>query len=382
VLLDELGAGTDPGEGAALGSAVLEELADRGCHVLATTHLDGLKLFVAQDDRMLNGAVEFDLDRLRPAYRLQVGLPGRSFALEIASRLGIAPATIARARQLAGDSSAGVAALLDRLRALEQERAAAAESRAAAERLLGELGARRESLQGRADRLVAEIAADARRQAEAAVAALKQGQSIQAARRAIARIPLVAEERLKDLPALAAPGGEQASLPVVEPGQRVWLRHLGQTGTVLSVPSPDGPVEVQVSLGRVRVPLEKLFPASPATAARREAVITWHAGAGEDLRPEINVIGCTVEEAEAQVSRYLDDAALGGLSRVRIIHGKGTGRLRRGLAAFLQTHPLVAGFQLASFDEGGAGATVVELGARPSQPGTGSESAGEGVETA
>lgn len=381
VLMDELGAGTDPGEGAALGGAVLEELAERGCHVLATTHLDDLKLFVAQDDRMLNGAVEFDLDRLRPAYTLQIGLPGRSFALEIASRLGIPPATIARARQLAGDSSAGVAALLDRLHALERERAADTEAavreraaartaRTAADALLTELGVQRAALKRQAERLVAQIAAEARRQAEAAVAALRQGESIQAARRAIARIPSAAEARLAEVPEFAAPADERPNLAAVQVGQRVWLRHLDQVGTVLSTSDPNGLVEVQLGVGRTRVPLEKLFPAAPAPV-KREAPITWKAGLGEALRPEINVIGCTVDEATAQVARYLDDAALGGLSRVRIIHGKGTGRLRSGLASFLQTHPLVAGFQLAPFDEGGAGATVVQLGAAPSRAQTG-----------
>jgi len=375
VLMDELGAGTDPGEGAALGGAVLEGLADRGSYVLATTHLDGLKLFVARDPRMVNGAVEFDLDRLQPAYRLHIGLPGRSFALDIASRLGIPRSLIARARELAGDSSAGIAALLDRLQALERERAADAETasqeRAAAQEahqtaaaLLAELQTQRAALRSRADRLVGEIAAEARRRAEAAVAGLRQGRAIQEARREIAELPALAEEALGELP---EPEGAAAALEGVEPGQRVRIRHLGQTGTVLSVPGPQGLVEVQLGVGRARVPLEELQAAGPA-APRRETVVTWRAGAGDDLHAEINVIGCTVEEAEARVGRYLEDAVLGGLTRVRVIHGKGTGRLRRGLNAFLQLHPLVAGFELASFEEGGAGATVVDLGSKPEPP--------------
>ena len=103
-----------------------------------------------------------------------------------------------------------------------------------------------------------------------------------------------------------------------------------------------------------------------------EGAITWTAGAGNNLSPEINVIGCTVEEAIRRVGRYLEDAMLGGLNRVRIVHGKGTGRLRRGLGDFLKTHPLVAGFQLASFEEGGAGATIADLGAKsaPGEPPT------------
>ena len=120
---------------------------------------------------------------------------------------------------------------------------------------------------------------------------------------------------------------------------------------------------MQLPVGKARVPVTALSAAGPAIP-RRDAPISWTAGAGDSLTAEINVIGCTVEEATQRVGRYLDDAMLGGLARVRIIHGKGTGRLRRGIAALLQEHPLVAGFQLASFDEGGAGATMVDLGTR------------------
>jgi DNA mismatch repair protein MutS2 len=268
---------------------------------------------------------------------------------------------------------------MDRLHLLERQRsqdadAAAAEreagrvAREAAEALAAELRVQRESLRSRADRLLAEIAADARRRAEAAVAELRQGQSIQAARRAIGEIPGVAEDALAELPEPGEAAPQAAGLDVVAPGQRVWVRHLNQAGTVLSAPGPQGLVEIQLGVGRTRVGLDKLAPAAPA-GVKREAVVSWRAGAGDDLHAEINVIGCTVEEATERVGRYLEDAMLGGLARVRIIHGKGTGRLRRGLAAFLQSHPLVAGFQLASFDEGGAGATVVELGTRPAEAG-------------
>jgi len=162
--------------------------------------------------------------------------------------------------------------------------------------------------------------------------------------------------------AQAVPASEAAPAQV-EPGQRVWVRHLGQAGTVLSTLEAQGLVEVQLPVGKTRVPLEALAPAAPA-APQSDGGITWTAGAGDSLAAEINVIGCTVEEATGRVQRYLEDAALGGLSRVRIIHGKGTGRLRRGIAELLKSHPLVVGFHLASFEEGGSGATIVDLGTR------------------
>jgi DNA mismatch repair protein MutS2 len=372
VLLDEIGAGTDPGEGAALGSAVLEALAQRGCHVLATTHLDAVKAFAAQDPRMVNASVEFDLDSLRPLYRLHIGLPGRSFAIDIACRLGIPPTIIQRSRELLGDTGAEVAALLDRLQALEQRReadacevareaAAAAASRQAADRLTAELRQQVTAIRTQARRLVADIASEARRQAEAVVAELRRGGAIREAREAIHQVTRLAEARLAELPAAEPPAADTVALSRVHPGQRVWIRHLGQAGTVVSGAAAHGLVEVQLPVGKTRVPLEALAPAASA-APPAQGGITWTAGAGNDLAAEIKVIGCTVEEATGRVQRYLEDAVLGGLQRVRIVHGKGTGRLRRGIAALLKSHPLVSGFHLASIEEGGAGATIVELG--------------------
>lgn len=377
VLLDEIGAGTDPGEGSALGNAVLEALADRGCHVLATTHLDAVKAFVAQDPRMVNAAVEFDLDSLRPLYKLTIGLPGRSFAIDIACRLGIPPTIIQRSRELLGDSGAEVTALLSRLQTQEQrrdadaaeaarERAAAAASRQAAEGLAAELREQVTAVRARAKRLVADIAAEARRRAEAVVAELSRGGSIREAREAIRDVGQLADARLADLPGTNLGPANDVPPAAVEPGQRVFLRHLGQTGTVVSGATSQGLVEVQLRVGKTRVPLEALTPVPTAHAEPpSEGSVTWKAGAGDSLGAEINLIGCTVDEATGRVQRYLEDAALGGLAQVRIIHGKGTGRLRRGIAEFLRTHPLVAGFHLASFEEGGAGATIVDLGERP-----------------
>ncbi|MBI2115038.1 MAG: endonuclease MutS2 [candidate division NC10 bacterium] len=378
VLLDEIGAGTDPGEGSALGNAVLEALAGRGCHVLATTHLDAVKAFVARDPRMVNAAVEFDLDSLRPLYTLHIGLPGRSFAIDIACRLGIPPTIIQRSRELLGDSGAEVTALLSRLHAQEQrrdadaveaarERAAASAARQAAEKLALDLRDQIAAVRAQARQLVGGIAAEARRRAEAVVADLARGGSIREAREAIRGVSQAAEARLAALPVPeVSPGGEAAPAPV-EPGQRVFVRHLGQAGTVLSPVGAQGLVEVQLPVGKTRVPLEALAPvpaAVPAARPQSEGGITWTAGAGDSLAAEINVIGCTVEEGTGRVQRYLEDAALGGLTRVRIIHGKGTGRLRRGIAELLKSHPLVAGFQIASFEEGGSGATIVDLGTR------------------
>ena len=395
VLLDEIGAGTDPGEGSALGNAVLEALADRVCHVLATTHLDAVKSFVAQDPRMLNAAVEFDLDSLRPLYKLTIGLPGRSFAIDIACRLGLPPTIIQRSRELLGDSGAEVTALLSRLQTQEerrnadaaeaaQERAAAAASRQAAQELAAELREQVTAVRTRAKRLVADITAEARRRAEAVVAELSRGGSIREAREAIRQVAQEVDARLAALPAAELDAANDVAPSAVEPGQRVFVRHLGQTGTVVSGVTSQGVVEVQLRVGKTRVPLEALarVPATARAEPPSEGGVTWRAGAGDSLGAEINVIGCTVDEATGRVQRYLEDAALGGLAQVRVIHGKGTGRLRRGIAEILKQHPLVAGFHLASFEEGGAGATIVDLGTRQSEESTHQDPASQDMRTA
>lgn len=248
-----------------------------------------------------------------------------------------------------------------------RERAAAAASRQAAEGLAAELREQVTAVRARAKRLVADIAAEARRRAEAVVAELSRGGSIREAREAIRDVGQLADARLAELPGTNLGPESDAPPAAVEPGQRVFLRHLGQTGTVVSGATSQGLVEVQLRVGKTRVPLEALTPVPAGHAEPPSAGgVTWKAGAGDSLGAEINVIGCTVDEATSRVQRYLEDAALGGLTQVRIIHGKGTGRLRRGIAEFLKTHPLVAGFHLASFEEGGAGATIVDLGERPS----------------
>jgi DNA mismatch repair protein MutS2 len=198
------------------------------------------------------------------------------------------------------------------------------------------------------------------------VAELRRGGPARAAREAVGNLGRIALQELEDI-AAGLPEAESAGpLEAVAEGQTVRVRNLGQVGTVLSPANPQGLVEVQVPLGKVRVPLAELRPAESSAPPRAEPLVTWTAGAGDALSPEINVIGCTVEEGVGRVSRYLDDAVLGGLGSVRVVHGKGTGRLRRGLAEFLKTHPLVSGFHLAEFNEGGAGATVVDLGSQPS----------------
>jgi len=371
LLLDELGAGTDPAEGAALGIALLEGLLSKGALVLAATHLDAVKAYAFTHPEMENACTEFDLDSLRPLYKLSIGFTGRSYAIEVAERLGLPAPLAQRARELLGKREEGIPALLDRLREeqdrLKAEREALKRAYEEAEglkarytTLVAELQAKESHLHQETKRRLQELVTSARREVERLVAEIRRREG---SREAVKQ----ARETLEGLESVNLPSslGEEGepSGSFVEspsPGQRVWIRSLRREGVVVGS-GPRGIVEVQLSLGRVKVPRETLvsikelpqpspFPSS--SLIRPEEV---------ELSPELTLLGMTAEEAVKVTERYLDDAFLAGLKRVRIVHGKGTGALRRAVEELLKVHPLVEAFRLADFKEGGAGATVVEL---------------------
>ncbi|HWT77951.1 MAG TPA: Smr/MutS family protein, partial [Candidatus Methylomirabilis sp.] len=223
---------------------------------------------------------------------------------------------------------------------------------------------------------------DTRRRAEAILAEVSPRASVRQVREAIGQLARQADTGLEGLPTTEPTPAGQVDPTSVKPGQRVLVRHLDQAGTVLSEPTSQGVVEIQLRVGKTRVPVDALAPLPASSGLSEPAAVggvTWRAGAGDSLVAEINVIGCTVDEATTRVQRYVEDAALGGLTQIRIIHGKGTGRLRRGIAGFLKTHPLVGGFHLASFEEGGAGATIVDLGKREDRESSSGEAASQDI---
>lgn len=380
VLLDELGAGTDPAEGAALGIAVLEGLLAQGALVVATTHLDAVKVYAASHPEMENACVEFDLDSLRPLYKLSSGFAGRSYAVEIAQRLGLPDPLVRRARELLGKEGGGAASLLERLRqrevalraeqvSLERERREAARLHVERAEALRKLEIEAAFWRERARVELQGLVASARKEAE---------RLLQELRRKGGSREVIREVRER-LEALQAPPPfptwmKEAILPEargpLQPGQRVFVKDLAREGFIVEGPGPQqGMVEVQLPLGRVRVRREALVPLLDPQGSKGESP-PWPAFSPSfvslrgDLSPELNLIGMAVEEAVRTAERYLDDAFLAGLRRVRIIHGKGTGRLRQAVEKMLRAHPLVEAFHMASFDEGGAGATVVELSSR------------------
>jgi DNA mismatch repair protein MutS2 len=332
-----------------------------------------------------NGSVEFDLDTLRPLYRLTIGLPGKSFAVEIAARLGLPASVVRRAQAILGAGRPHLRAYLERLQQAAEELDAA--RRCAAEE--GELarGARAEwerrarSVAEEADRYrqeaqqaIREILAEGRRRIGAAVAELR-GRATRATPDVIPSAPKAAEALVGGLPELPEPPADALAPPhapglapeELVPGRRVIVPHLrSQHGTILEPPTPEGKILVQLGVGRVWVAASGLAaaPGEPPRRAGEGPAATVARPEAPAAGIEINVLGCSAEEACARVERFIDDAFLSGLTRVRIVHGKGTGALRRAVADLLKAHPLVEGFDLADQSEGGSGATVVTLQGR------------------
>mgnify|MGYP005840783281 CR=1 FL=1 len=373
VLLDELGAGTDPTEGAALAMAILEYLHACGVRTVATTHYTDLKAFAYQTPGMCNASVEFDDLSLRPTYRLLIGLPGRSNAFAIAARLGLEPAIIARAQRFVTREERRFEELLGSIaedaRAARDARRTAEELRAQWDRSKREYEAELARLKGekaeilRAARAEArEIVLRTRREAEELFRRLEEAED-EAQRRAA--LEALREESRTRLEALAEPPAPIPEGPVpldLRPGEAVSSRGLGRTGYVLKI-AEDGQVLVQMGAVKVLLPLADLVRAE---GGERPAAAGNIGELGRDkasnVAAELDLRGLRVEEALAALDKYLDDLSLVGLGRARLIHGKGTGALREAIGDYLRRDPRIKSARLGGPNEGGAGVTVIELG--------------------
>ncbi len=369
VLLDEVGAGTDPTEGVALARAIILALHRRGLRTVVTTHYNELKMLAAGEPGVENASVEFNAETLQPTFRLRIGLPGRSNALVIAERLGLDADIVAAARAHLAPEQVEIERVLDDLTrdrlAAEHDRAEAAQARQAAEEAQQRLTAEAEHLRTERRRLMAEarrageaIVEETRRRLEAVMAEVRAARTEPAVRTAREHL----REALEALPVAEPPSPPGPAVEHVEAGQAVFVSPLGRVGVVRAGPDARGEVEVEVGSLRARVPrdaLRELPEASVPAASRR----TDHIDVPEMpvVASSISVRGQTVDEALLAVDRYLDEAVRARLPQVTVIHGKGTGALRRALHDFLRGHPHVGQFRLGERGEGDTGATVITL---------------------
>jgi len=366
VLLDELGAGTDPAEGAALAQAILDYLLARHARVMATTHYGELKSYAYARQGVQNASVEFDLQTLRPTYHLRIGTPGSSHAIVIAQRLGLPPSVIETAQaRLAGRETEATSIM----RRLEEEQRHVEEARQAAEQERREAAALRQQLQQRLEqveserqRLREEVTQEVQhrlhqilQQAEEAYRRLReQPRENRAAQEARQQVRQAAEQ-MKQL--LAPPA---AAPTEIREGDTVKVTTLNVTGTVLQLTQDEA--VVQAGAIRVTVPREALRRIDEKPVSKAPLVsVPVNLSRAANISPEIMLRMQRVDEALANLDQYLSEAYAAGLQQVRVIHGKGTGTLRKAVREYLNTHPLVASYRGADATEGGDGVTIVTL---------------------
>jgi DNA mismatch repair protein MutS2 len=387
VLVDEMGTGTAPEEGAVLAVALLDEFRAKNCIVLATTHHDRLKTYASTTPGVVNAAVEFDDVNLRPTYRLMVGVPGGSSGIAIARRLGIGEPIIARARALMAPEALEAADLiaylhrsrdeLDRMQqqmtaerhALEEERKKLRDEWVGRQQSrIRELEEKFTEMQKRFDENVASVVeAVKERELRGSVEkfARRKAQDVRGEARdeLNAAVVQTISESQQDLGAPAA-AKESLTQAQLQPGTRIHVRGFSKSVVLRRIEGSSA--EIEAGPLRMKVGLDEITGVEGAGAAggtrSAKGSITVRAQASDEkIGGEINLIGCTVEEATERVDKFLDEAALANRSRVRIIHGHGTGALRKGLAQFLSKHPLVDNQSFETEERGGKAITIVDL---------------------
>jgi DNA mismatch repair protein MutS2 len=389
VLLDEVGAGTDPIEGGALGTAVIDHFRQRGAHVIATTHDDVLKTYASTTEGVVSAGFGFNPETFAPTYRLIYGSPGRSLALEIANRLGMPPTVVAAARGRLGRRERDLAdhlAKIDRdLQTLEQERTRMDTLRgvlASRERSLHAKEAtqaeRETAFRNRVNDRVDERVREARKEIDAVVDALKlhtAALTTQAGARLAPRLSTgdagqVRAEARAVVDAIASQvkgnAGRAANRSVPqEPagslvvGARVAITTMGFEGIVTKIGANQ--IDIDVRGKRMRATKKDVRVVGGPVAPTGKVALTLDLQPRDTQSAELNIIGLTVDEALTRLERFLDQATTSDHQQVRIVHGFGTGQLRRAVGSFLKEHPLVARVEQAGAHQGGGGATVAEL---------------------
>ena len=375
-LFDELGAGTDPTEGAALAMSILDKLLSYKTRTLATTHYSELKAYALTHPGVENASVEVNVETLRPTYRLSIGIPGKSNAFEISRKLGLSEEIIGAAKEwLSGEQirfeDVITTAEMHRQTA-ERERELAEEAHNETVRLRDQAEQERKKLEEQREKLLRKAREDARRilhsaqaEAEGIIRDLKKAAQEQNAKD---REILEARRKLQgDLDKLAEPMAKEsavsegAPLKSVTLGQTVRIPSLGCTGSVLTLPDKNGEVQLQVGLMKMKQPLSALRTAAQTEAPKKEKGRRAIKVAAPQVSLELDVRGQLPEEALDNVDKYLDDCMMAGVSEVSIVHGKGTGVLRSEISQHLRHHPHVAEFRLGRYGEGETGVTIVTL---------------------
>ncbi len=382
VLLDELGAGTEPSEGSALGMAILDYLHSRGVRTIATTHHDSLKAHAYTTEGMENASVAFDLETLQPTYELRIGMPGSSNALKIADRLGLSKEIIDNAKNYLEPGSIQISDLISSVeemqRKLEEQQKIAEEKTIRAskvqqehEQLIKQIKTKRKDIERSALNEAEKIIQSAKKLVEDTIAEIqKEKASTESIRRTQQSLAKAKEEIKLAIKQISSEPSEDSEINIndkelsaedIKPGDEVFIRSLNISGTVISKPDSKGMVFVRSGSAKISVPLTelRLFFQKPKQNKLEPSTVILPAKSG--ISDILDLRGYRITEAIEKADKHLDDAALAGLKSISIIHGKGTGALRKAVTEMLIEHPHVANFRLGQQNEGGQGITIVEL---------------------
>lgn len=381
VLFDELGAGTDPTEGAALAIAILSHLHSRGIRTMATTHYSELKVFALSTPGVENASCEFDVDSLKPTYRLLVGIPGKSNAFAISGKLGLPDYIIENAKKHLSEQDVSFEDLLSDLesskRTIEKEREEIAAYKREIERLKNRTLQKQEKLEEQKEKILRQAKEEAgailREAKEMADETMKNFRKFGKENISVAEMERERERLRKKIKETNSVSNLSAQKPKKQHkpsdfklGESVRVLSMNLTGTVRSLPDARGNLFVQMGILRSQVHISDLEIIEEPVAYTAKNLRQTSGGKLKmnkslSVSSEINLLGKTVDEAVAELDKYLDDAVLSHLDSVRVVHGKGTGALRKGIHQYLQRQKRVKAFRLGEFGEGDAGVTIVEL---------------------
>jgi DNA mismatch repair protein MutS2 len=379
VLFDELGAGTDPTEGAALAMSILELLYKKSIRTAATTHYSELKIYALSTAGVCNASVEFDVATLRPTYKLLIGIPGKSNAFEISSKLGLNDEIILRAREFISKDDIEfediIKDLQENRKKMQEESDLAARIRLDIERSKKDLDNRLEKLDEQKERVLRDAQREAlsivkrsKEEADQIIKELREAMEKEAADKAViieqARLKLKKKQDETEEKIGEAVFNKVSHKPPkqLKLGDTVKIVNLNQKGYVLTLPDEQGNLMVQAGIMKVNVNINNLaMEQEEKQSVKKQANLKLSSEKARSISSQIDVRGQSLEEALMEVDKYIDDAYLAGTGQVTIIHGKGTGVLRAGIMQSLRSHPHVKAVRGGAYNEGGAGATIVEI---------------------
>ncbi len=379
VLLDELGAGTDPTEGAALAIAILEKLSASGAKIMAPTHYNEIKKYALSRPGVENAAMEFDVETLSPTYHLLIGIPGKSNAFEISKKLGIDESVIERANALIerGDAEFEdvISSLEEDRKQAEKDRQEAAEANYLIQTKLAEIEKRERGMDEKRQSIIEKARAEARDILKEARETTKEVQKElrelakegmnpdQMRRLEESRARLREVENKNQASTIKQVNSQPVSAADLKVGDRVKVLTIDQNGTVVSLPDDKGSLQVAIGQMKLNVKLNELMLINEGKDRKtpQKSTVSMRIQKAKTISPSVNVQGQNLEDALMDVEKYLDDVYMSGLEKVTIIHGRGEGILRNGIRAMLKKNKLVKSFASGSYDEGGDGVTVVTM---------------------